>query len=128
MPTVPTWPDTLPVPRRDGYNIKPVPSYARTAMDSGTSRQRRRFVTTPTNLTITLRMTTAELGIYETFFEEAIFGGSAWFLMPIYNGQGKAMVQVRQTDTHSETPVTDSDLWDVSFPVESLSMPVALSG
>jgi hypothetical protein len=123
--TMPSWPSTLPVPLQDGYGFKETPSFARTQMDAGNARQRRRFLTTPTTVTLKFRLSTAQVGIFETFFEDSLFGGTGWCLMPLYNGQGKAMVQARFTDTPNIGRVQDSSFYDVTAQVEAISMPVA---
>jgi hypothetical protein len=123
--TTPSWPTSLPVPLQDGYGYKKTPSFARTQMDAGNARQRRRFLSTPTMVTVKFRVSTAKLAIFETFFEDSLDDGAAWCLMPLYNGQGKSMVQARFTDTPQVNRVQDSDFYDVAAQMEAVAMPVS---
>lgn len=114
------WPDSLPAPRIDGYSRKDTPSFVRTTMDSGASRQRRRFVTTPKTFQQAYRMTQAQLEIFEIWFENQAFGGAAQVLMPVITGAGKSYVQCKFTDTPSIAGVSGSKLWDVTVTLETL--------
>ena len=38
------WPTQLPKPKLDGYSLAPQAAFARTDMDAGPARQRRRFL------------------------------------------------------------------------------------
>lgn len=125
----PTFPATLPAARvGDGYGYQPVDPFARTKMDSGSARQRRRFVSVPTNVTAKLRLTTVQLGIFESFFWNDINAGVSWFVMPLFNGRGKNAVRVRITEAPSTAGTESPDYWDVSLKLETMSLPVTGNG
>lgn len=90
-------------------------------MDSGTARQRRRFVSVPTNVTAKLRLSTAQLGTFETFFWDQINAGVSWFNMPLYNGRGKRTVRVRITEAPATAGTDSPDQWDVSLKLETMA-------
>ena len=121
MATIPSWPDTLPAPMIDGYSRKPKPSFVRTDMDSGLTRSRRRAVTTATNFQQRYRLTQSQVAIFDAWFENEAFGGSAWVLMPVVTGQGKIMVQVRFTDTPDYSSVSGSKLQDITVSLETFA-------
>lgn len=120
----PIWPDSLPKWITDGYTYKSVSSVARTSMDSGRVRARRRFITTPTNLTVRTVFNRAQLGIFEAWWENAVFAGQAWCLLQVSNGAGVNNVRCRFTDTYDISPIS-ADMFAVSASIETLSMPVS---
>jgi len=122
----PIFPATLPAARvGDGYGYQPVSPFARTNMDSGLARQRRRFVSVPTNVTAKFRLTTAQLGIFETFYWNTINAGVSWFVVPLINGRGKNSVRARITEAPAVAGTESPDTWDVSLKLETLALPVA---
>lgn len=123
----PSFPAGLPAFRvGDGYGYQPVTPFARTNMDSGLARQRRRFVSVPTNVTGKLRLTTEQLGIFESFFWDDIGGGSAWFVVRLANGRGMNAVRARFTEAPQTAGTESPDYWDVSAKLETLALPVAV--
>lgn len=122
----PVFPPALPACRvGDGYGYKPGESFARTNMDSGYARQRRRFVSTPTAVTVKWRFTTAELGVFERFWNNEIQDGAAWFSVRLPNGQGMTAVRARFTEVYQVSGTDSPGAFDVAGKLETLSMPVA---
>jgi len=120
----PTWPETLPAPRIGGYGYKQVDPNARTQMDAGNRRVRRRFIVTPTDVTLQFRVTEAQLAVFEAWFESDALAGQAWCTLPLVNGQGKTMVRARFRDTPQVSGVDGATgIFDVSVPAETMSMP-----
>lgn len=109
----------------DGYGYQPVSPFARTNMDSGLARQRRRFVSVPTTVTAKLRLSTAQLGTFESFFWNTLNGGASWFVVPLINGMGKNAVRARITEAPSTSGTESPNVWDVSIKLETLALPVA---
>lgn len=124
--TIPSWPADLPVWVTDGYGYTPVDPCARTQMDAGNRRVRRRFITTPTDLTLKAIFTRAQMASFETWWQNSALAGSAWVMLPISNGQGLNNVQCRFSGTYQAAPAGDTTLlYEVSVSAETLSMPVA---
>ncbi|MGE7136224.1 hypothetical protein ACQKIE_01170 [Luteibacter sp. NPDC031894] len=118
----PIYPASLPAARvGDGYGYQPIDPFARTKMDSGSARQRRRFVSVPTNVTARIRLSTAQLATWESFFWNDLNAGVSWFMMPLNNGQGKNAVRVRITEAPSTAGTESPDVWDVSLKLETMS-------
>ncbi|URL59626.1 hypothetical protein IM816_05885 [Luteibacter flocculans] len=122
----PIFPAALPAVRvGDGYGYQPVSPFARTNMDSGLARQRRRFVSVPTTVTAKLRLTTTQLGTFESFFWNDLNAGVSWFVVPLVNGRGMNSVRARITEAPATAGTESPDVWDVSLKLETLSLPVA---
>lgn len=122
----PVFPPALPACRvGDGYGYKPVEAFARTNMDSGYARQRRRFTSTPVQVTGKWRFTKAQLGEFERFWEHDILDGSAWFTVRLTNGRGTNAVRARFTEAYQVTGTDSPDVFDVAGKLETLSFPVA---
>ena len=122
----PAFPAALPACRvGDGYGYKPVDAFARTNMDSGYARQRRRFVSTPTAVTVKWRFSIEELGVFESFWANEILDGASWFTVRLPNGQGINAVRARFTEGYQVTGTDSPGYFDVTGKLETLSLPVA---
>lgn len=120
----PIFPPSLPVCRIDGYGYQSASPFARTNMDSGLARQRRRFVSTPANVTATWRLTQTQLGTFESFVKNDLQAGVAWFMVPLPNGQGLTTVRARFTEAHQVASAGSPQMFDVACKLETLSFPV----
>lgn len=89
------WPTQLPGFVREGYGIEPQAQFARTDMDAGPARQRRRTTTAPTLYPLRWIFTRTEMEIFEAWFEHEIAGGSAWFEVQIWGGRGYQLAEAR---------------------------------
>ncbi len=89
------WPTQLPGFLRDGYTIEPQPQIARTDMDAGPARQRRRYTCAPTVYSMQWLFTQQEMAIFEAWYEHEIAAGTEWFHASIWNGTGYSQVEAR---------------------------------
>jgi len=117
------WPSQLPHPQLSGYQLAPQSSVARTDMDAGPARQRRRFTAAPTEITQSFRLTTDQLAIFEAWFEHRIASGADWFDAPMQNGQGVTTVECRFVEPWQTAPL-GGDMHEVSCKWETRSRPV----
>lgn len=124
MATMAAWPADLPVWHTDGYGIQPQDPNVRTQMDSGARRVRRRFIRVPTDITASTVLTEAEFAVFEAWWENQAFAGSAWVLLPLTNGRGTNVVQSRFTKMYQAAPLAAGQ-WQVDVAIETLSLPVA---
>lgn len=116
----------LPDPRASGYGIQPVTPYARTDMDSGAARQRRRFSRVPSHVSVTWRFTHAEHALFEGFLAYEINLGTDWFAVGLLNGMGVNQVQARfMGDPPYKSAISDSRAWfDVTAKLEVKALPL----
>lgn len=126
MADLPTWPAMLPDPRASGYGIQPVTPYARTDMDGGAARQRRRFTRVPSHVSVTWRFTHAEHALFEGFLAYEINLGTDWFAVGLLNGMGVNQVQARfMDDPPYKSAISDSRAWfDVTATLEVKALPL----
>lgn len=82
------YPATLPNPTRSGYGLEPQSGSARTDMEAGPARVRRRYTATPTQVALHWIFTEAEFAVFEAWWAQTTQDGSAWVEMPIANGGG----------------------------------------
>lgn len=118
-----TWPTQLPAPQIAGYQLAPEASFARTDMDAGPARQRRRFTAAPTAIDVQLVLTAAQFEIFEAWFERRIESGAQWFSAPIANGQGVSTVDCRFTEPWTAAPLGGGD-WQVAAKWETRDRPI----
>lgn len=82
------WPGGLPqFILRDGFERKPSNQSIRSRMDTGPAKRRRRFTTKTRKINAQVPLAdSTEIGIFETFFEDDLAGGTLSFTMtePIF--------------------------------------------
>ena len=117
------WPTQLPAPRLAGYSLAPTSAVARTDMDGGPARQRRRFTAAPTDITLGFLMTRAQFAIFEAWFEHRISSGADWFDASIDNGQGYVAAELRFVEPWQAHPV-GAGMFEVSCHWETRNRPV----
>ena len=116
--TTPTFPTTLPKPSMSQYSLTPVNNTIRTEMEAGPARTRRRYISVPTDVSVTWTLTRAELASFQTFYREAIYDGAGWFLMPVVMGDGEALRTARFKEPYRAETVANEHAWRVSATLE----------
>lgn len=123
MPT-PTFPTTISGVDMNKYSFKPKDKTIRTEMETGLARVRRRYMGTPTEVTVGWIFSRAELGIFEKFFENDLQGGSAWFYINLVNGVGETQYLARFMEPYSVSTAKREFYWDVEAKLEVLARPL----
>ena len=82
------FPGSLPEPLLDSYGIEPQSVTARTDMEAGPARVRRRFTSQVDNITTSWILTSAQVTTFKTFFDTDIKDGSEWFDINLDLGSG----------------------------------------
>lgn len=122
MSASPVWPAVLPAPRLDNYSYQAVSPFTRSNMDSGSARQRRRFVSTPTQVTVGWRLTTDQLRVFEDFLADDLGGGALWFQLPLAGGAGLQSVRARCIEPPRIASAGAPQIWDISIMLETLAL------
>ncbi|NIF80134.1 hypothetical protein F3J20_22530 [Paraburkholderia sp. Cy-641] len=107
MADLPVWPATLPAATANSYGITPGTPYAATDMDSGRSRQRRRFTRVPSTVDVVWAMSRDQYAVFEAFLEYDIGLGTDWFQIELLNGVGVSTVVAQ---FHGDPPFKHSIL------------------
>ena len=123
----------LSLPIIPGYGIKPQDGVARTDMDAGPARQRRRWTTTPTVFPVTFLFTRYELAIFEGWYVNEADEGAALFNIELLGGIGLARHEARFKGAYEASPRNGSadpnaELWTVSATLEIRSRPMLDDG
>ena len=121
------WPTTFPATKISKYGLRPGESIARTQMESGTARQRQRFTSTPSYVTIEWAMKSDIFGLFEAWYIHKAKAGGEWVSMYLYNGLGKTLNEVRFLQPYEAKPVSRND-WVVMANVEVREMSVLSEG
>jgi len=113
------WPSVLPAPEQvEGYGYQEEDQQARTAMEVGPDRVRRRTSAPPVVFSVTWRMSSAELAILEGFLVHEIAEGALWFDMALQVGMGFVAHQVRFKGPFKRQPLSH-DLWRITAQLEA---------
>lgn len=91
------WPATLPAPLLSGYSLQLADNVARTDMDSGPGRARRRSAARNDRVTVAWVLTAAQMGDFRDWFDDAAqaAGGAGWFSVSLDVGDGTASYDAR---------------------------------
>lgn len=85
------FPSSLPAPLLEGYQIAPQDQTARTEMEFGAARVRRRTRARDDRLSVAWRLTDSQMATFRAWFEDDVSGaagGAAWFDLDIQVGDG----------------------------------------
>jgi hypothetical protein len=112
-----TWPSTLPRPTY-GMGIDPNDKTARTDMEVGSPRVRRRSKARNETANVGWEFTDAQMGAFRTWFAGDCQDGAAWFQLTMPDGFGGShTVDVRFIGPFKST-MDGPDLWRVSASLE----------
>lgn len=114
-----TWPTTLPQRvRRDGYAEEIADGRLKSETDTGPGKMRPRTSARPDPLTVTMRMTGAQLDILAAFIRDDLGRGSLPFTLPAVRGAGTWLV--RFADRLPSTANAGGDRYNVTLSLERL--------
>lgn len=116
------WPDKIPLPTVDGYQISPSEGVIRTDMDSGAARARRRFTQTPAKVAVRWNLRPLTYAIFEAWFKHEAKEGAEWFDIELLGGIGMAMHQARFTKAY-QAKLVRKNLWEVTGELEIRNRP-----
>ncbi len=105
----PAWPESLnALANRGSWTVKAKPSNARTDMERGPARVRRRFTKSMSETTFSIAMDGLEFEVFRAFVQDDLMDGSRWFTMPVFIGSDY-MPATRVRFKNSEEPYSASD-------------------
>lgn len=115
-----TWPSTLPVPLLSGYQLEAGDPTARTSMESGPARVRRRFTAVPDEISLILHLSRAEMKAFRAFWANDWAQGAAWVFFPVLDGQEETLVnkECRPTKGTFSATLPNQNYWRVQIGVE----------
>ncbi len=122
--TLVAWPDRLPDPMASGYSYQPQAPFVRSNMDSGLARQRRRFISVPTQVSVQWTFDRELLALFEAFVHYDLIDGAAWFSAVVHNGLERSSVKARMIGAFKVDNIEPGS-WRVSATLETINMPVA---
>lgn len=92
----PTWPAALPYqPMKNAMVLSPPKVRARSDMDDGTARVRRRFRTAPWAMPQQWIWTANQFELFKTFYAVTLDEGAAWVDVPVFHGNAYATAALR---------------------------------
>ncbi len=121
--------DYLPLPLMEGYGFKPVSPLLRTEMTSGRARQRRQYISTPTQATVKWTFKTdSESQLFEAWFRDALTDGVAWFNMKLHTPRGLEFYKCRFTDIYEGPTLIAPKYFQFSATLELWERPILPAG
>lgn len=118
---MPAWPSTLPKPLAASYALEPESRMARTDMEAGPARQRRRFTSGPTRVPVEWSFSQQQMAIFEAWWRYQVRDGADWFDVKMLNGKGVSTVEARFVEPYRARRALPR--WVVSGVLELRSLP-----
>lgn len=111
------WPSTLPMPLLDGYSTAPGVEIARTDMEAGEARVRRRSVSAPDTIKLAWLLDAAQMKIFRAYWDIELAAGASWCDMNVDVGDGIEQKSVRVIGQYQAAMLSPSR-WKVSCEAE----------
>ena len=118
-----TIPNGIPLPLRDGYGFKPTSPIVRTPFVSGRARNRRRYRSVPTEVSVSWLCNAEQAKLFEGWCKWGI-GWADWFLCPIRSPLGLIQTQAQFTDIYDGPTLVGVDRWRYTAVLSLFEMPV----
>lgn len=120
-----SWPAQLPLPSITGYAITRKPYVARTEMDLGPARQRRRSTQTSAEVTVQFELNAWEQMLYDAFVEHKAQNGAAWFNITLLSGRGLESYEARiKTGSDQSDKPRNGERWVCTMTLELRNRPI----
>lgn len=119
------YPSDLPWPVRDGYDTNHVSPFTRTNMESGRARQRRKFSSVPSVVSVTWIFNgDNQAAAFELWFRQNIHDGADWFNCPLKTPVGEKQYVCRFTDMYRGPTLIGLCAWRVTATLEVWERPL----
>lgn len=112
------FPAGLPTPLRSGYGLNHVSPLMRSELESGRTRQRRRYTSVPTIVAVSWILTRQQAQVFESWFRYEIEDGSEWFNCRLNTPVGLQDYECRFADMYSGPQLVARDHWQFSAEIE----------
>lgn len=122
------YPASLPNPLREGHGLNPVSPFRSTEMDSGRSRNRLAFTSTPTRGAFDFIFTDSQAMSFEAWFRDVLNDGVEWFNVPRKTPLGVIKLVCKFTGMYTGPTLWGRDRWRFSCPLEVWERPLLPRG
>lgn len=112
------YPDSLPLPIRNGYQVNHVSPMMRTELDTGRARQRRRYTSVPSIVSVSWIFTQPQAAVFESWFRYGLVDGSEWFNARLRTPLGLESYECRFAEMYSGPVLVGKLLWQFTAELE----------
>ena len=113
------WPTDFPAPLLAGYEIEAGDNLARTDMETGAARVRRRSTAAPDHYALTFQLSEAQMNVFRAFWRTEWQHGAAWVAIPLRDGFSSALTMRDCRPTQMwKSGLVKPLVWRVQIPVE----------
>ena len=122
------YPEGLPYPERTGYGFTPTSPIRRTISQSGRARIRRNKSSVPTVASVSWSMSNAQAQLFESWWEEVLISGTAWFECPMSSRMGDKLYRARFVDIYNGPLEHGHEHWRFTAMLELYERPILRGG
>ncbi len=116
------WPDTLPLPRVEGYTLSAQPNTLRTELEAGAARVRLRSQSLIYKVQAQWRFSQEAFAVFDGWWFHRINQGVAWFAIPLTAGLSVQLVQARFVSAW-DSELLGGGRWQVKAQLEVQDLP-----
>lgn len=120
------YPVELPFPTRDGFALEAANKILRTEMQSGRARQRIRFTSVPSFVSLRWIFTTPQAQLFEGWADDVV--GAGWFALTLRTPIGLTEHQARFLESPQGPALFGIDRWAYTARVELRDKPKVAPG
>ncbi|MDI3356978.1 hypothetical protein MO767_21885 [Pseudomonas sp. UYIF39] len=118
-----TMPDGIPLPLREGYGFKPTSPIVRSQFVTGRARNRRRYLSVPTEVSVSWLCNAEQAKLFEGWCKWGI-GWADWFMCPIRSPLGLVQTKAQFTDIYDGPKLVGVNLWRYTAVLSLFEMPI----
>ena len=115
--------DILPLPQLAGHGYKRNSGTVRIKMQSGRTRNRRKWFGAPAKSSVAWRFSSSEFEFFEGWVDNVLAGGAADFTLPFKTGSGLSDQVCRFTSDYDANALAPN-LWEVKADIEIDGLPI----
>ena len=115
--------DLLPLPQLAGHGYKRNSGVTRVSMQSGRTRNRRKWFGAPAKSSVAWRFSSSEFEFFEGWVDNVLAGGAADFTLPFKTGSGLSDQVCRFTSDYDANALAPN-LWEVKADIEIDGLPI----
>lgn len=124
-----SYPEGLPYPNREGYELNHVSPFRRTSMQSGRAIQRRVFTSVPTMVGVSWVFTgDGPVAAFEAWFRDQVKDGTEWFNCPLKTPIGTQDYVCRFVSMYQGPRLVGLCSWMITAELEIFERPLLPEG
>jgi len=118
------YPKGLPLPLREGYGLQHVDPVQRTPLASGRTRDRERFKSVPSDVSVSWLLSPTEAMRFEGWHAHELNSGASWFDWPTLTPIGMSVYEAKFAQMYKGPDLVGVDHWRYTAVIRLKERPI----